>query len=495
MAATQPKNYPFFLDGKWTTAGTGEWITVENPADQTVIGRVPRCGPEQVDLAVKAARRAFPVWRDLAPHRRAAYLRAIGANVVQRRDYIARTVTAEQGKPLNEARGEVDKVAKTFAFYAEEAVRILGSTIPNEETGFLSLVQREPIGVAAAIAPWNYPVELIAWKLGGGLAAGCTLVVKPSSTTPLSAIALFECLDAAEVPPGVVNLLTGDGRMGEALVSHHGIDKVAFTGSQAVGERIFRVMGGIKSVSLELGGNCPLIVAPKANVAAAVKGTTRRGFRNMGQICIAVNRVYVHRPLYAEFLKEITQAVSALTIGDGLDNPGIDLGPMTDAAGVAKTQEHIEDALGKGARLLCGGKRPEGFPRGYFFEPSVLADCTPEMLVMNSETFGPVIGVAAYDDLAEAIQLANESPMGLVAYGYSEDVREVFTLAQRLSFGSVAINNVDAGIINAPYGGRRQSGLGYEHGREGLEGYLVLKHVRLLHGGSVVAPEQRGMGS
>ncbi|HET6438083.1 MAG TPA: aldehyde dehydrogenase family protein [Anaeromyxobacter sp.] len=474
---------PYYLDGKWERSASGDgFIEVENPATELIIGRVPRCGAAEVDRAVKAARRAFPLWRGLTPHRRAEYLRAAGGALAERRDEVARTVTAEMGKPLDEARGEVDKVVKTFLFYAEEAVRVLGQTIPNDEPGFCSMVQREPVGVAAAIAPWNYPVELLGWKLGGGLAAGCTLVLKPASKTPMSAVALVECFDAAHLPPGVVNLLTGDSRMGEALITHPDVDKIAFTGSQEVGERIFRIMGGIKSVALELGGNCPLIVAPHANLAAAVKGAVRRSFRNMGQICVAINRVYVHRPLYPAFLEGVSRSARALTIADGLERPSADLGPMADQGGVAKTKEHIEDALQKGARLVCGGKRPAGFPKGHFFEPTVLADCTPEMLIMNSETFGPVIGVSPFDALEEAIRLSNDSPMGLVAYAYSEDLAEVFALSGALAFGSVGINCVDAGIIGAPYGGRRKSGIGYEHGREGMEGYLVLKHVRIRHG-------------
>jgi succinate-semialdehyde dehydrogenase/glutarate-semialdehyde dehydrogenase len=480
MTSGQPQS--FYIDGRWTDAGVTEWRDVVNPATEAVLARVAQAGPGHVDHAVAAARRAFPAWRDLGPFARAEILREIGGQVARRRDAIGRAMTAEQGKPLNEALGEVDKLAKTFAYYAEEAVRILGQTVPNEEPGHLSLVEKEPIGVAAAIAPWNYPAELIGWKLGAGLAAGCTLVVKPSEWTPLTAIGIFECLDAAGVPAGVVNLVTGDGRTGQALVSHPGIDKIAFTGSQAVGEEIFRTMGGIKSVSLELGGTCPLVVAPSADLAAAVKGATRRGFRNMGQVCIAINRIYVHRPLYDRFVEDLVAAVRRLRIGDGLADPAADLGPMTNAAGIAKVEAHVRDALTKGARLGCGGHRPADRASGYFYEPTVLADCTPDMLVMHAETFGPVVGVAPYDDLDEAIESANDSPYGLAAYAYARDVGEIFALSRRLFFGSVAINTVDAGTINAPYGGRRASGIGYEHGREGMEGYLVLKHVRVRHG-------------
>jgi len=480
MTVDRPKG--FFIDGAWTSEGEGDGFTVVNPATEQPIAWVGAAGKSVVDRAVAAARHAFPAWRDLGPHRRAALLLALAKVVDERRDAIARILTAEQGKPLDEARGEVAKVARTFEFYAGEAVRVLGQTIPNEDAGFLSLVEKEPLGVAAAIAPWNYPVELIGWKLGAALAAGCTLVIKPSEYTPLSAIALIGCVEAAKFPAGVVNLIQGAGKVGAALVSHPDIDKIAFTGSGAVGEAIFQTMGGIKSVSLELGGNCPLVVASSADIDAAVQGALRRGFRNMGQICIAVNRIYVHRSLYDRFTAALAEGANRLTLADGLERPDADLGPMTNTEGVAKVERHVADARSKGARLLCGGGRPEHLQRGHFYQPTVLADCTPEMLLMNDETFGPVLGVAAFDTLDQAIRLANAGPYGLAAYVYARDVTEIFTLTRALCFGSVAVNNVDAGIVNAPYGGRKRSGIGYEHGREGMEGYLALKHIRLRHG-------------
>ena len=478
-----PRAPAFLVDGAWTEAGAAGEFAVINPATGIEIARVPQATDAVVDRAVAAARGAFASWRDAGPHARAELLRRVAAIVDERRDAIARLLTAEQGKPLDEARGEVAKVARTFEFYAGEAVRVLGVTIPNEETGFLSLVEKEPIGVAAAIAPWNYPVELIGWKLGGGLAAGCTLVVKPSEWTPLSAIALLDCLVAAGLPPGVVNLVHGGGAVGAALVSHPDVDKIAFTGSERVGAGIFRTMGGIKSVSLELGGNCPMIVTASAELSAAVRGALRRGFRNMGQICIAVNRIYVHRSLHDRFLEALVEGASRLSIADGLVRPDADLGPMTNAEGVAKVERHVADARDKGAEVLCGGARPEGFERGHFFAPTVISGCRPDMLVMSEETFGPVLGVAAFDTLEEVIALANAGPYGLAAYAYARDVAEVFKLTRALTFGSVAVNNVDAGIMNAPYGGRKRSGIGYEHGREGMESYLALKHVRIRHGG------------
>ena len=480
---TIPQPTVFFIDGAWTTEGAEDSFTLFNPATEQPIARIAAASEALVGRAVAAARAAFPAWRDLGPYKRADLLRALARVVDARRDGIAEAVTREQGKPLDEARGEVSKVARTFEYYAAEAVRVLGQTIPNEETGYLSLIEREPLGVAAAITPWNYPVELIGWKLGGALAAGCTLVVKPSEYTPLSAVALVECVEAAGFPPGVVNLVQGAGRVGAALVSHPDVDKIAFTGSGSVGEGIFRTMGGIKSVSLELGGNCPMVVASSADVDAAVKGALRRGFRNMGQICIAVNRIYVHRSLHGRFLEGLTAGAGRLSIADGLERPDADLGPMTNGDGIAKVERHVTDARDRGAQVLCGGGRPERFEHGHFFEPTVIAGCLPDMLVMSEETFGPVLGVAAFDTLDEAVTLANAGPYGLAAYVYAREVGEVFRLTRALTFGSIAVNNVDAGIMNAPYGGRKRSGIGYEHGREGMEGYLALKHVRLRHDG------------
>ncbi|WP_428377370.1 aldehyde dehydrogenase family protein [Lichenicoccus sp.] len=482
MSASVSQPPVFLIDGAWSSDGAADWFTLSNPANGQPIARIAVADAAVVDRAVQAARRAFPAWRDFGPYKRADLLRELALIVDERRDGIARAVTREQGKPLDEARGEVSKVARTFEYYAAEAVRVFGQTIPNEDPGFLSLVEKEPIGVAAAIAPWNYPVELIGWKLGGALAAGCTLVVKPSEYSPLSAVALLDCVLAAGFPPGVVNLVQGAGKTGAALVSHPGIDKIAFTGSASVGETIFRTMGGIKSVSLELGGNCPMVVASSADVDAAVKGALRRGFRNMGQICIAVNRIYVHRSLHQRFVQQLVHAAERLTIADGLERPSADLGPMTNADGIAKVERHVADALDRGAALLCGGGPPAGMQQGHFYAPTVFDNCTPDMLVMSEETFGPVLGVCAFDSIDEVIGLANAGPYGLAAYVYARDVAEIFGLTRALCFGSIAVNTVDAGIMNAPYGGRKQSGIGYEHGREGMEGYLAIKHVRLKHG-------------
>lgn len=470
-----------YIDRQMSNDGAGEWIDVINPATGRIVARAPEAGAAVVERAVEAARRAWTGWRRKNPFERATFLHRIAAAISEDERTIATVITEEMGKPLAEALGEVRKLAKAFHYYAEEAVRVFGTTIPNEEDGFTSIVEHEPVGVVAAIAPWNYPVELIGWKLAAALAAGCTIVVKPSEFTPSSAVALFRCVHAAGIPAGVANLITGARETGRLLVGHPDIDKVAFTGSQAAGEDIYRTVRGITPFSLELGGSCPIVVTKHANLERAVTGTLRRGFRNAGQICIAINRAYVHESLYEPFLDALSARATALVVADGLANERADVGPMATRAGIDKVARHIADAGKRGARLMCGGERT-GRADGLFYTPTVLADCTPEMLVMHEETFGPVIGVAPFSTLDEACALANGTPSGLAAYAYTEDLRETFEVGRALEFGSVAINNVDAGILNAPYGGRKQSGIGYEHGREGLHGYLHLKHLRVHHG-------------
>ncbi|WP_198155236.1 aldehyde dehydrogenase family protein [Candidatus Burkholderia verschuerenii] len=441
--------------------------------------------PDADQAAIDAAARAFVTWRRVNPFERSRLLHAIGECIAEDERAIALAITTEMGKPLAEAQGEARKLAKAFHYYAEEAVRIFGETVPNEEDGFLSIVEKEPVGVVAAIAPWNYPVELIGWKLAASLAAGCTIVVKPSEYTPSSAEAVFRCVHRAGLPAGVANLVMGAKDAGKRLVGHPHIDKVAFTGSGVAGEEIYKTVCGITGLSLELGGSCPLIVTAHADIDLAVAGTLRRAFRNAGQICISINRAYVQEAVYGTFLDRLTEGAKRLVVANGIANERADVGPMATRAGLAKVQRHLDDARERGARILCGGARPEALAsthEGLFFAPTVIADGRPDMLVMHEETFGPVIGVAPYRTLDEAIDAANGTPAGLASYAYTENIKESFALARGLNFGNVAINNVDAGIMNAAYGGCKQSGTGYEHGREGMEGYLHLKHVRLRHG-------------
>ncbi|HTI01798.1 MAG TPA: NAD-dependent succinate-semialdehyde dehydrogenase [Acidisoma sp.] len=473
-----------FIDGQFRP-GQGERTPVINPATGETISAIAQALPMEIDQAVAAARRAFRPWARTLPKQRAQALHKLGDLIAQDAEAMARIMTMEQGKPVNEARGEILKLAEACHFYAEEAVRVHGEIVPNDQPGFQSLVVREPIGVVGAITPWNYPAELVGWKLCASLASGCTIIIKPADITPFTALAIAAKVQEAGIPSGVVNVLTGRGSVvGQALVEHPDVDKIAFTGSSAVGLQIQRSCPRIKRLSLELGGNCPLIVAASADLSAAVAGATRRSFRNMGQICIAINRIYVARPLYEPFLEAFGKAAEALTVANGLDNPGADCGAMASADALEKTKAHLEDGRARGARLIAGGAAPIGpaFARGLFFRPTVLADCTPEMLVMSEETFGPLVGISVFDELDEAILRANDTPYGLAAYAFARDLSEVHRLSEELDYGNVAVNNVDAGIMNAPYGGRKQSGVGCEHGREGLLEYFNFKHIRLKYG-------------
>jgi len=471
-----------YISGKWVEAQNGNTFKVTNPATEDVFAEVPLAAKEDVEEAVSAANSAFPEWSSLTPFERGRYLRKASELVLSRSKEIARLMTMEQGKPLAEAEGEVIKGADILRYYAEEGERIYGRIIANTEKDMESMVIYQPIGVAAAISPWNYPIELLAWKVGGALASGCTLVAKLPSETPLSPLAFIRCLDDAGIPAGVLNAITGPGSViGSILTSHPLIKKVAFTGSTDVGKSVLKSTADtLKKVSLELGGSLPMIICDDCDMDAAVAGAVRRSFRNMGQICIAINRIYVAQNIYEEFLERFAEATRKLVIGNGLTE-ACDLGPMCTAGGLEKTMLHINDAVAKGAKIVCGGKRPNGekYDRGYFFEPTILRDVNHDMLVMSEETFGPVVGVMPFKDLEEAIALANDTRYGLAAIVFTQDMSTAKQLSSKLEAGNVAVNNVDAGVINAPYGGWKDSGFGVEHGPEGLYEYLHIKHIRL----------------
>jgi len=464
-----------FIDGSWSDKSQS--FPVCNPATGAVLTEVVQSDQDDVNTAVSSARAAFASWKKTTPFERASLLRQIASIVDRRTEELATAITQEMGKTLGESTGEVQKLADAFRYYAEEAVRVMGEIIPNESRDYTSLVTYEPVGVVCAITPWNYPLELIGWKLCAALAAGATIVIKPSEYSTLSAALLFECLEEAGVPRGVANLIYGRG-IGASLVAHPGIDKIAFTGSTATGNLIARGVARAIPLSMELGGTCPMVVTASADVSRAVSGALRRGFRNAGQICIAINRIFVHRSIYEEFVTELGKSVDELTIGNGLSQ-GVDMGPTANEETRNKVLNHIDDARHKGARVATTNREvPE---EGFFVAPTVLADCTPDMLVMSEETFGPVVGIAPFDSLDDAIGMANREDSGLAAYVYTEDLHEAHVLSANLDFGNVAINNPDPGIMNAPYGGRKGSGFGYEHGAEGLRGYLQIKHTRIMH--------------
>lgn len=474
---------PMLIDGNWVKASDCGEIEVTNPATEEVFVSVPKATNDDIVRAITSANKSFPSWAKLSPAQRAEYLYKASVIVMDRYKEIGKTMTAEQGKPLPEAQGEVKKGADILRFYAEEGQRIHGRIIADAQADIESRVIYEPVGPVVAISPWNYPIELVAWKIAAALAAGCTIVVKPPSLTPVSPLLFIKCLDDAGVPAGVINACPGPGStVGRQLIENSLIKKVAFTGSTEVGRKIIKdCAANMKKVSLELGGHCPLIVCKDGDMDEAVKGATRRSFRNMGQICIAINRIYVQREVFDEFLNKFIEAVNELEIGDGLKKIPCDLGPMANQEGIEKAQKHIQDALQKGAKLACGGKRPEGqeFSKGYFFQPTILSNVNHDMLVMKEETFGPVVGVMVFDSLDQAIELANDTPYGLASYAFTSSLDNAERLCRELKSGNVAVNNVDASVINAPYGGWKDSGQGYEHGPEGLYEYLKAKHLRI----------------
>lgn len=462
------------VDGVWVRGGEAS-LDVVDPASGEVVARIADTDAPGVDAAVVAARRSLPSWCTTSEFERSRLLRALADEVREVVDELAHLITREMGKPIGEARGEVRKLADAFDYYAEEAVRVYGETIPNEQPGVTSIVRYEPVGVVGAITPWNYPLELIGWKLAAALAAGCTVVVKPSEYCPSSAVRLFELLAPAGFPPGVANLVLGAGVAGRALAEHPDLDKLAFTGSTRTGASITRGLAKAMPASMELGGSCPQIITASADVDEAVAGCLRRGFRNAGQICIAINRVYVHRSVHEEFVAKLSRAVSELSVGPGVDDP--DVGPVVNAEIRDRCATHVAAAVADGARVMAGGE-PIDRP-GTWYPPTVVDGVRPDALLATEETFGPVVGVTPFDTLDEAVALANGTDAGLAAYLYARDLQEVFEVGHALDFGNVAVNNPDAGIMNAPYGGRKGSGHGYEHGREGLHGYLQLKHLRI----------------
>ncbi|WP_258358630.1 NAD-dependent succinate-semialdehyde dehydrogenase [Moorella sulfitireducens (nom. illeg.)] len=455
--------------------------SIINPATLETIGTLPEAGDAEIQAAINAAGKAYREWSHISPARRGEMLHKAANEVRANIEAIARLLTLEQGKPLAEALGEIKAAAEALDYYAEEGQRVLGEILPTNKSDTRSLVIRQPLGVVAAFVPWNYPVSLAAWKIAPALAAGNTIIVKPASNTPLATCEFVRLVNSCLEPGGVINLLLGSGtRIGPAFISSPVVQKITLTGSTETGKQIMSLAAPyLKKISLELGGNCPIIVCRDADLEAAAQGTVYRSFRNMGQICNAINRVYVDRAVADTFLEKVLARVSKMTIGDGLRNPDVDLGPMATSEGLEKTLAHLQDAVKKGATVVYGGKRPEKAGPGYFFMPTVLTNVNHQMLVMTEETFGPLAPVMSFSDLEEAVTLANDSPYGLVAYVYTSNLKTAFALSERLQFGTVGINNVTGGEVAFPYGGWKESGLGVELSHHGLNEYLALKHIRM----------------
>jgi succinate-semialdehyde dehydrogenase/glutarate-semialdehyde dehydrogenase len=467
-----------YIDGKWIEADSGKTLVVKNPATGEAIGEVPAMGTAETRRAVEAAHRAQPAWRALTAKERANILRRLFDLMIANTDDLAVIMTAEQGKPLAESKGEIAYAASFIEWFAEEGKRVYGDTIPQNVKGRRILVQKEPVGVFAAITPWNFPAAMITRKTGPGWAAGCTGVIRPASQTPFSALAIAVLAERAGMPAGVCNVITGpSGEVGAELTSNPHIRKLTFTGSTAVGAKLLaQCAPTVKKTSMELGGNAPFIVFDDADLDAAVTGAIASKYRNTGQTCVCANRLLVQDGVYDTFAAKLEAAVEALKVGDGME-PDVTQGPLINADAVAKVEEHIADALKRGARIVTGGQRHSR--GGNFFQPTMLADVPRDAMIFHEETFGPVAPLFRFKSEAEAIELANDTEFGLAAYFYSRDVGRIFRVAEALEYGIIGINE---GIIStevAPFGGMKSSGLGREGSHYGIEEYLEVKYLAL----------------
>ncbi|KAA0890603.1 NADP-dependent succinate-semialdehyde dehydrogenase [Pusillimonas sp. ANT_WB101] len=465
-----------YINGKWCDADSGETINVTNPATGEVIGTIPKMGATETRRAIEAADAAWAGWRSKTAKERANILRRWFDLMMANADDLATIMTVEQGKPLAESKGEIAYGASYFEWYGEEGKRAYGDTIPGPSPDRRVVVIKEPIGVCAAITPWNFPSSMITRKAGAALGAGCPFVVKPATATPYSALALAVLAEEAGVPPGVFSILTGSASaIGGEMTSNPIVRKMTFTGSTEVGRKLMeQTASTIKKVSMELGGNAPFIVFDDADLDAAIEGAMASKYRNTGQTCVCANRIYVHEAVYDAFAQKLVAAVSKLKIGNGLEE-GVTQGPLIDENAVRKIEEHIADALEKGGKVLTGGKAHA--LGGTFFEPTIMTDITPAMKVAKEETFGPLAPLFRFKTDEEVIKLANDTEFGLAAYFYSRDIGRVWRVGEALEYGMVGINT---GIVSneaAPFGGVKQSGLGREGSKYGLDDYLVVKYL------------------
>jgi acyl-CoA reductase-like NAD-dependent aldehyde dehydrogenase len=478
-----PSEFQLFIGGADVPGAEGRRLDVRSPATGETVGSVVDASAGDADRAVAAAAEAFGKWSALTAYERERLIKGALVHARSRADEIGRLMSLEQGKPFNQARSEVFGACDTIDYYASEAVRIEGYGNPTEHRDFRSWVVYQPVGVCALITPWNYPVSLLSWKLGPAIATGCTVVVKPTSVTPMSPLAFCRALALGGIPPGVINVVTGSGAvLGDALVRHPKVAKVAMTGSTATGKRIMASAAPtLKKVSLELGGQCPAIVCADADLDNAAKVIAYKGFRNCGQSCSSINRVYAHRSVHDGLVSRLKAIAGALTLGDGLTDGTVDLGPMATADGVATSQRHVADAVAKGAVLVLGGGRPPGeaFAGGHYYLPTILTGATHAMLVMREETFGPVVPFAAFDDLGEAVAMANDSAYGLVAYLFTRDLAVANRVGESLEAGTVCVNNGAVNTNYGPYAGWKDSGYGVELSRRAVFEYVKPKHIKV----------------
>lgn len=472
----QFKREEIYLDGTWRKADNGRMIDVYDPASGSVIGQVPNAGTNETRAAIAAAARTFETFSKTTAEERAGKLRELAALIYEHQEPLAQLLTKEQGKSLAEARGEVAMSAKYILWFAEEARRVYGDTIPSPWADRRIMVTKEPIGVVGAITPWNFPSSMLARKIGPALAAGCTIVAKPATQTPFSGLAWGILCEMAGFPAGAVNILTGSAsKIGGELTSSPDIAKITFTGSTEVGRVLLQQAAGtIKKVSMELGGNAPFIVFDDADIDRAVAGAIASKFRNSGQTCVCTNRVYVQAGVYDAFIKKFTQATRDLVMGSGFEE-GVEQGPLIDEKALESMSTFIVDAVSKGGEVISGGKRSKR--KGYFFEPTVIANATPEMRFAREEIFGPLAPVFRFETEVEAIKLANDTEYGLACYFYTKDLARAFRVSEALRYGIVGLNEGMVTTEVAPFGGFKQSGVGREGAKYGLDDYLEMKYV------------------
>ena len=465
-----------YVDGAWVDADDGGTIEVDNPADNSVVGTIPKMGAAETRRAIEAANDAYPDWRARTGKERAAILRKWYELVMENQEDLAVLMTTEQGKPLAESMGEIVYGASFIEWFAEEAKRIYGDTIPQHQHDKRIVVIKEPVGVVASITPWNFPNAMITRKCAPALAAGCTVVAKPATQTPYSAFALAELAERAGIPKGVLNIVSGaSSEIGGEMTSNPIVRKLSFTGSTEIGKLLMEQCAGtVKKMSMELGGNAPFIVFDDADIDSAIIGAMQSKYRNAGQTCVCANRIFAQDGIYDRFTGKLAEASAALKVGNGLEE-GISTGPLIDIRAVEKVETHIQDAVAKGARVVVGGGRHSN--GGNFFEPTVLADVTPEMIVSKEETFGPLAPVYRFETDEDVVKMANDTEFGLAAYFYTRDVGRVWKVAEQLEYGIVGINS---GIISteiAPFGGMKESGIGREGLKYGIDEFVEVKYL------------------
>lgn len=466
----------YFVDGVWKTLETTFEVT--NPATGEVIAKVAKAGKKETEEAIAAASRAFPAWRAKTAKERSTILYRWYELIIENKTWLGQLMTAEQGKPLKEAEGEVDYAASFIQWFAEQAKRANGEIIPPAKASSRIFATREPVGVVAAITPWNFPMAMLTRKLGPALAAGCTALIKPANNTPLSAFALIQLAKKAGVPDGVLNAVAGTtAEISDAIMASPEVRKISFTGSTAVGKTLMRnAAETMKKVSMELGGNAPYIVFEDADIDAAVQGAIANKFRNAGQVCVSVNRFYIHESVYDAFVGKLASAVSALKVGNGFEE-GVVVGPLIESSALDKVREHVEDAVAKGAKVLAGGKAHA--LGGNFWEPTVLGDCSDGMKLAAEETFGPLAACFRFTSEEEVIRRANDTPFGLAAYFYTQNLARVFRVSQAIESGMIGVNECAVSTEVAPFGGVKESGLGREGSVLGLEEFLEVKTLHL----------------